>query len=104
MCLDHLRRQPPQPLVQGDVLENVSGEHLQEYRIGVPGVLNIMRSVRWNVADIVCAEVNRAGVVVREEDSHASLASNPVLPLRGVRMPMQFAQATGFERDQACGE
>ena len=42
--LDHLRRQAPQPLVKRDVLENVRGEHLQEDRVGVAGVLDIMRA------------------------------------------------------------
>jgi hypothetical protein len=31
--LDHLRGQAPKPLVKGDVLENVTGEHFQEYRV-----------------------------------------------------------------------
>ena len=43
--LDHLRRESPQPLVEGDVLENIRGEHLQEYCVGVAGVLDIVRGV-----------------------------------------------------------
>jgi hypothetical protein len=61
--LDHLRRQPPQPLVKGDVLENVRGEHLQEDRVGVPRVLDIMRGVGGYIADVIWVKVNRAGVV-----------------------------------------
>jgi hypothetical protein len=46
-----MRRQAPQPLVKRDVLENVSGEQLQEYRVGVPSVLDIMRGVGGYIAD-----------------------------------------------------
>jgi hypothetical protein len=49
--LDHLRRQAPEPLVKRDVLENVGGEHLQEYRIGLPRVLDIMTGVGGYIAD-----------------------------------------------------
>ncbi len=51
--LDHSGRQPPQPLVERDVLENVRGEHLQEYRVGVASVLDIMRGVGGHIADVV---------------------------------------------------
>jgi hypothetical protein len=56
--LDHLRGQAPQPLVKRDVLENVTSEHLQEYRVGVPGVLDIVRGVARNISDFVWVEVN----------------------------------------------
>jgi hypothetical protein len=67
--LNHRRRQASQPLVKRDVLENVRGEHLEEYRVGVPSVLDIMRGVGRNIADVVWIEVNRACVVDREKDN-----------------------------------
>src|SRR5260221_11256221 len=100
--MDALRRQAPQPLVKRDVLENGTGEHLKESRVGVPSVLDIMPGVGGYIADVVWVEVNRGGVVDREKDSHASLAGDPELPLRGVRMPMQLAHPAGLERDQGC--
>jgi hypothetical protein len=45
-------------LVKRDVLENIGGEHLQEYRVGVPGVLDIVRGVARNISDFVWVEVN----------------------------------------------
>jgi hypothetical protein len=38
-------------LVERDVLENVRGEHLREYRVGVASVLDIMRGVRGHIAE-----------------------------------------------------
>jgi hypothetical protein len=102
--LDHLRRQTSQPLVKRNILECASGKHLQENDVRIAGVFDIVACVGRNEANIVRVEVNGAGVVDREKDGHASLARDPELPLRGVRMPVQLAHTAGLDRDQGGGE
>src|SRR5205085_9090469 len=49
---DHRRRRVRQPVGQGDVLEMVAPEHLEELQIGVSGVFAIVTVAALDVADV----------------------------------------------------
>ena len=99
----HFRRQPPYPIVQGDVYKLVGLKHFQKNGICFSGVFDVMTSDPGNKAHVVCIEVHGAGFSFGHEYSHASFALDPELPLASVGMPVQLAQSPRFEIDDSDG-
>src|SRR5580658_4489269 len=102
--LQHFAGYPPEPLVQGNILELVNREHLQKYYVGIPRVFDVVGCVIRNIPDIVGVKIHGAGIVDGEEYSHAALTGDPVLPLGSRRVPVQLADVPGLENDQCRGK
>jgi hypothetical protein len=55
---------------------------------------------RRHEADVAGREIERAGLARRREHAHARLAFDVVLPLVGIRMPVQLAHSTQLDLDE----
>src|ERR1700748_3053348 len=104
VSLQHFAGNPSEPLVQRNIHELLGREGFEEDQIRIPCVLDVMRSVRGNIANIVCVEIHGSSVVHGEEDRHTALAGNIELPLGCIGMPMKFAHATWLYYDQCCSD
>src|SRR5262249_20924955 len=67
------------------------------------GVLYVMPVALRHVADIAGGELLEAHAAVRSEHAHAGPAGDVVLPLVGVGMPMQLAQAARLDLHDRAG-
>src|SRR5579863_9650338 len=56
-----------------------------------------------NVTNVSSLEIHRASPATGSEHRHASLATDEVLPLVGVRMPVEFANSAGVYCDDGRG-
>src|ERR1700679_4332714 len=91
------------PVVEREVDELGSDEHLKEDEGGVTGILNVVAGDSWDKADVVRIEIHRAGLFAGIEDGHTPRALHVILPLTGVRMPMKLAKASRFHYHEGCG-
>ena len=73
-------------------------------RSGVAGIFDVMPRNPWHEAHIIGSEVHRARPSFVHDDGHAPFTGDPVLPFARVGMPVQFAEGSGFERDQCSGD
>src|ERR1700761_5873253 len=102
--LRHLGWQAAYPLVEGDVGEVAGAEHLEEDDVFCAGVFDVVAGDGGDVAYVVGVEVHGAGLAGGGEDSHASFAADPVLPLGGVGVPVELAHAAGLDSNQRSGD
>src|SRR5437016_14582141 len=78
---DRFRRRVSQPLRKGEVLKTIDlAEHLQEYKIGVTCVLDVVQQGLLDVSDVSRLKVHRASLVACGHHGHSTLAANVVLP------------------------
>ena len=68
-----------------------AAEHLQEAQRFIAGVLDVVTHRERYVAHVAGLVVEGAGLAGRGEHGHAPAAADVVLPLVGVRVPMQLA-------------
>src|SRR5207302_4182920 len=95
-----------QPLGERKVLKTIDlAEHLQEYQIGVAGVLDVVQQGLLHVSDVSLLKIHCPLSVPRRDHCHSSLATDVVLPFVRVWMPVQFPQSSGMNGDQChrCG-
>src|SRR5437899_12648832 len=98
MRINHFGRNPPDPLVERRVQGVARLEQLQKHQVSLASVFHVMTSIEWNEADIVGIEVHGTCRPNGHKHSHSSLSCHPELPLRGVRMPMEFAHPSWLDR------
>jgi hypothetical protein len=72
-------------------LINVALEELEKDEVFVARILDVMAERCGDEADVAGLKICRARLRVIEEDGHARLAGNVVLPLVGLWMPVQLA-------------
>src|SRR5580700_568991 len=82
---------------------NSSAANSSSTKVGITRVFDIVRCVGGNISNIVGAEVHCAGIIDRKEYGHAALAGNIVLPLGGVRVPVQLTHVSGLDDEQGRG-
>ena len=78
-------------------------EHLQEDQVRIPCILDVMEQGFFNVPDVSLLKVHGAGAVTCGHHSHSSFARDVILPFVGVRVPVQFPQPSGVNRDHGHG-
>jgi hypothetical protein len=61
-----------------NINELVRSEQLQDHKVGITGVFEIVRCVGGNVSDIVSVVVHCVGVIYRKEHRHATVAGDIV--------------------------
>src|SRR5580704_2469122 len=103
MLIHQQVRRMRHPFRQRDVLVFAGLEHLEKDQVGVASILDVMRIGNRDVSDIALFKVHRSGSGAGSENRHAALASNVVLPLVCVRMPVQFTEAAGSQTDDRSG-
>src|SRR4026208_2129312 len=90
-----------QPLRERKVLKAIDlAEHLQEHKIGVTRVLDVVQQGLLDVSDVSLLKVHRASLVACVHPGHSTLAANVVLPFVCVWMPMQFSEPAGMNGNQ----
>src|SRR5215469_1250612 len=93
----------PEPFRQREVLIKAALEHLQKLKLCIPRVLDIMRQRLLDIANVPSLKVHRARTPSSSEYRHPSVTADVVLPLVGIRMPMQFANCSRSDRnDRGC--
>src|SRR4029453_18859688 len=80
------------PLGENDGLVVAVVEHDEDARLLTADVLDGMTEALGNVADVSFSERLLAPASTRTEHGHAEGASEDILPLGGVGMPMKLAQ------------
>ena len=91
------------PAGDGDRLIGAVVEHEHDLELAIAGVLDVVAIALRHVADIACGEFVGARAAMGAEHGHARAAPDIVLPLGGVRVPMQFAHAARLDDQQRSG-
>jgi hypothetical protein len=99
VTLNELSRSKGHPLVQGNILKRWEVEHVEEPGRRRACVLDIVTERAEHKADIAGAVVECPRVGRGVENGHAALTLHVLLPLIGMRMPMQLPHGTGFQFD-----
>src|SRR5262245_53930689 len=58
----------------------------------------------FNVADVAGLEIHGTRASASGEDGHTAFAGNEVHPFIGIRVPVEFADASRFYRDHGGGD
>ncbi len=87
---NELRRQVGEPVGQRDLFVVVAAERFDEDQVIVTRVLDVVAAVAPDQADIAGPEVGGVGVRAGVEHRHPRGTFQEVLPLVGVRVPVQL--------------
>ena len=86
------RRIPREPLRYGDLFEHRAIEQREELRGFAAHLFNVMSETLLNKSDVTGSKFFGLGSPMCTKNGDPRTAFDDVLPLVGIRMPMQFAQ------------
>lgn len=99
MFFDELGWCQSEPLVQADILEDISVEYLEEFERGIAGVLDVMTHACRDVSDVTSLIIKCPGIRLRREDGYSGCTLNEETPFVLGRMPVEFPDRTRFHSD-----
>jgi hypothetical protein len=84
--------------------KRTASEELEEFAVGVTGVLDIMGQGFLDVTHVAGFEIHRARTLAGADNGHPRFPADVVLPFVGVRMPVKLAHSAGMHRHNRGGD